>query len=223
MKPNDLPVVDLSEHREVFKAAVKDLLAQAGMTQKELCRRAAVTKRMLAYFMSGDRFPSPETAAGLADALNMSVGDLRRRIVIVSRSGEVSAFGLKGRTPHRNRQRKQAERTMAIRLDNDVKPSERNNFATGAQDVKVPIYIRNRKREDQDSAIKGRKRGDEDSEEWFGDGFEVHRRDALSHMGLSDEEYDFFRALSNRLLGEKEPEPRAIGKATIPVGWKIAR
>lgn len=66
-----VPRVPLSEN-------LKTLMAQRGLTQSELAKKAAVAKSTLSRYMSGDREtrPSPEHLMKLARALGVKTGEL---------------------------------------------------------------------------------------------------------------------------------------------------
>lgn len=56
---------------------IKNLRLQAGLTQKELARRLGTSQQNIAQYENGKRIPKTKTLQKIADALNVSVVDLK--------------------------------------------------------------------------------------------------------------------------------------------------
>ena len=59
-----------------LSAQLQKILAEKGITQKELAVRAKITESALSYYIKGDRSPRSNTVAKLAAALSVSVDEL---------------------------------------------------------------------------------------------------------------------------------------------------
>ena len=59
-----------------LSAQLQKILAEKGITQKELAVRAEITESALSHYIKGDRSPRSNTVAKLAAALSVSVDEL---------------------------------------------------------------------------------------------------------------------------------------------------
>jgi transcriptional regulator with XRE-family HTH domain len=59
---------------------MREIREAAGLSQRELARRAGITPGMLCLVEQGQTSPSTATATRLADALGVTLGELRQRL-----------------------------------------------------------------------------------------------------------------------------------------------
>ena len=55
---------------------IKELMNAAGLSQKELAKKANITEASMSKYLSGDRTPRIDVVVKLANALGVSVNDL---------------------------------------------------------------------------------------------------------------------------------------------------
>jgi transcriptional regulator with XRE-family HTH domain len=64
---------------EVDAMKLRDLRLDAGYSQAELAERAGLTREAISMMETGKRSPYPRTMRKLADALGVTVADIRAR------------------------------------------------------------------------------------------------------------------------------------------------
>lgn len=63
-------------NRTIFQESFKSLLAQRGMTQRDVADALNTTPTTISRYVSGDRTPNLETLVGIAGALGVSIDKL---------------------------------------------------------------------------------------------------------------------------------------------------
>lgn len=62
--------------RTIVAMNIYDYCQQSGLTQREIAKRAGISKSTLSAYVTGKNYPQPEQMKALADVFGVSVGDL---------------------------------------------------------------------------------------------------------------------------------------------------
>jgi transcriptional regulator with XRE-family HTH domain len=71
-------------YEQTFARNLRMLLAKQGMSQKDLAASADVTEAAVSRYVKGDRIPTLETAARIADQLGCTLDQLMGREPVTS-------------------------------------------------------------------------------------------------------------------------------------------
>lgn len=94
------PGVPKALTKQEFGRRLHRMMIDAGMNQSELARAANIGRYSVSTYINGKTFPTPQSLAALADALNVSVTDILPNALMMAIDEEHPEFEIKAAAGH---------------------------------------------------------------------------------------------------------------------------
>lgn len=170
--------LDLSIYRKILNLVIAPQLKQKRWSQSKLAKLAGIHRGTMSRYVSGEIFPTAETAERIADALGIPYMQFRSQIVMKTgkgRGAKLYAFG---------EEVEQFQKEVKKKIKGDLGGAIQTSFAS--------------------SQIKNTPTDLIDQSEWEY-GFSVVRQVTGKPSSIGSDDWSYFQEISNRVFSSERP------------------